>query len=367
MDSRTDLGVPASTNELPPPHVDIPTARVAHPWDGLLIGSENALAHATLTALAHGEHDGLTPLVVHGPAGVGKTRLLAGLVAERLLRRPESAVAHLDAESFAAACAEAASRRGGWSDLREQFRLLDLLVLDDLHALARAPMAVAELVHVLDSLEAAGAAVAVGARSGPGRWTDLPRRLVSRLSGGLSTRVEPPGLDARRRYVLDQTRRLGLVLPADAVESLADNAEGYRTLDGLLARLALDARLERRAIDGPRVGEVVAEPGAVAEAVPIHEVIKAVAARFKVHPRDLRSSSRRPGVVLPRHLAMYLARVHTTLSFAAIGGQFGRRDAATVRHACKAAAERLAADPALAAVAEDIAAGWRPARPVAST
>ncbi len=338
---------------------------VDHPWDDLLVGPENALAHAAAAALARGEHAGLSPLVVHGPAGVGKSRLLAGLVAERLRRRPESALAHLDAESFAAACAEATSRRDGWADLRARFRHLDLLVLDDLHPLERAPLALAELAHVLDDLEANGAAIAVSARSAPGQWSGLPPRLTSRLAGGLSARIEPPGPDARRRYVLERARRRGVTLPADVVEALADAAEGYRTLDGLLARLVLDARLGRKPIDEQLVDNALAEPGAIAAPVPIDEVLKAVAARFKVHPRDLRSGNRRPGVVAPRHLAMHLARTHTGLSFAAIGRHFGRRDPATVRHACKMATARLAADPALAAVAEDLAARWR--RGVASS
>ncbi len=76
-----------------------------HPWDGFLMGEENALAYAGVMALARGDGEGVCPLVVHGPSGVGKSRLLAGLVAERLLRRPVAVVAHLVAVAFAAACA----------------------------------------------------------------------------------------------------------------------------------------------------------------------------------------------------------------------------------------------------------------------
>ncbi len=93
----------------------------AHPWDGYLTGPENELAMAAAQAMARGEHQGISPLVVHGPSGVGKSRLLAGLVAERMRREPGSAVAHLDAESFAASYAEASGdgRDGdGWSALR---------------------------------------------------------------------------------------------------------------------------------------------------------------------------------------------------------------------------------------------------------
>ena len=60
----------------------------SHPWDGFVTGPENALAHASILALARGDSEGVSPLVIHGPSGVGKSRLLKGLVGERLLRNP---------------------------------------------------------------------------------------------------------------------------------------------------------------------------------------------------------------------------------------------------------------------------------------
>src|ERR1700730_18181341 len=77
------------------------TGVASHPWDGYLSGPENELAMAGAQAMARGEREGISPLVVHGPSGVGKSRLLTGLVAERLLRRPGSSVAHLNAQAFA--------------------------------------------------------------------------------------------------------------------------------------------------------------------------------------------------------------------------------------------------------------------------
>lgn len=342
----------------------------ARPWDGYVTGPENALAHAAALALARGEAAGVSPLVVHGPSGVGKSRLLAGLLGEWLERRPGAAVAHLSAEGFASACAAAADRPGGWAELRGRFRALGLFVLEDVHALERAPLALAELAPTLDALADADAAVAVSAREGPGHWRGWPPRLVSRLAGGLAVRIDPPGLASRRRYLLDRARARGVVLAGDAVELLAGAADGYRPLDGWLARLALTARLDRRPIDGPLAAAALAgDPGvaaagdpaaAVAPApVPIDEVARAVAARFGVTARALRSASRRKTLAEPRHLAMHLARDLTGLSFAAIGAYFGGRDPATVRHACRASASRLAADPALASAADSLSLRWR--------
>jgi chromosomal replication initiator protein len=332
------------------------TATALHPWDGFLVGPENALAHASILALARGE-EGVSPLVVHGPSGAGKSRLLGGLVAERLARRPESAVAHLGAETFAALCVEAAGRPGGWAELRGRFRTVDLLALDDLHALGRAPMALEELAHTLDALADAGAAVAVAAREGPGQWAGWPSRLVNRLLGGLTVRVEGPGPDSRRRYLLDRARARGPRLTAAAVEALADAADGYRILDGWLARLALAAR-DQPAPLGPEWAEaILAEEGA-RPMLTVERIARDVSAKFGVGLRDLRSGARRGALVGPRHLAMHLARELTGRSFAAIGAYFGGRDAATVRHACRAAAGRIAADPALAAAAEALRRRW---------
>src|SRR4051812_21490618 len=172
-----------------------------HPWDGFLTGPENALAHASVLALARGEGAAIAPLILHGPSGVGKSRLLAGLVSEWLLRRTDSAGAHLGAGAFAAACAEAGGGPGGSTEPRPRFRGLALFVLEDLHALERAPLALGELMHTLDDLEAVGACVAASARVGPGQWSGWPARLVNRLLGGLAVHVDPPGPALRRRYL----------------------------------------------------------------------------------------------------------------------------------------------------------------------
>jgi chromosomal replication initiator protein len=332
------------------------------PWDGFVVGPENLLAHSSVRALARGEAEGAgtSPLVVHGLSGVGKSRLLEGLVSEWLERRPESSLAHLEAEAFASTCAEAASQPGGWIEVRGRFRALDLLVLDDLHMLERAPLALEELTHTLDALHDRGAVVAVSARSGPGQWRGWPSRLVNRLAGGLAVRVDPPGLASRRRYLLDRARSQKLKLASGAVDLLVDAADGYRTLDGWLVRLGLTSRVERRPIDTPLAQALLAEDGSAptATGASLDDVARAVARRFGVSIRDLRSSSRRQALAGPRHLAMLLGRSVTGLSFASVGRYFGGRDPATVRHACKAAAERLEADPALASAFEAVQAQW---------
>ena len=314
-----------------------------HPWDGYLNGPENELAIAAAQAMARGEHDGISPLVIYGPSGVGKSRLLAGLVTEHLRRQPDSAVAYVDAQAFVSACLEAAAIAGrvGWSALRSRFRSVDLFVLEDLEGLERGPLARDELVHTLDALEATGAAVAFSARTAPGTWPNeaWPRRLVARLMGGLTTRIAPPGLASRRRYVFQHAGLQGVALQAEAVETLAQTADGYRTLEGWISRLALETRLkaeqeagrggertsrhkkqsrmyESAPLDSHTVNTILAAESLLAEPlVTIDVIARDVAAQFGVQLRMLRGPSRRASVVRARHIAMHLARLFTGMSF----------------------------------------------------
>ena len=307
-------------------------------------------------------------MVVHGPSGVGKSRLLAGLVADRLRRAPGASVAHLDAESFAASQAEA-SAESGWSEWRDRLRAVELLVIEDLEGLLRTPPARDELAHTLDALDAAGAAVAISARTAPGTWSrrDWPGRLLSRLQAGLTVRIDPPGLSSRRRFVLLQAGEHRLPLQAEAVERLAATADGYRTLAGWLARLALLSRAgptRARGLDAETVAAMLAEEAELAGAsTSVDAIARGVASRLGVRLSHLRGPSRRASIVGARHLAIYLARERTGASYAAIGAYFGGRDPATIRHACKAAAERIAGDPTLAAAASAIGQGGGPSPP----
>jgi chromosomal replication initiator protein len=169
------------------------------------------------------------------------------------------------------------------------------------------------------------------------------------------------------------------------VESLAEAADGYRTLDGWISRLELEARLKnerggmeaRRTpprvahrspahldappapLDSRTVAAILTEETHLAEVlVTIDGIARSVVERFGVRLSAVRGPGRQASIVEARHVAMHLARAHTGSSFAAIGAYFGGRDAATVRHACKVTAMRLSSDPTLAAAVARLEAPW---------
>jgi chromosomal replication initiator protein len=142
------------------------------------------------------------------------------------------------------------------------------------------------------------------------------------------------------------------------IDALADAARDFRMLEGWVTRLAFAARQRLIPRSGPEADRAALTlVGDELQGTPysppsVEEIAKIVARAFAVPLRELLGPARRRSLVVPRHLAIYLARVHTGASFATLGRVFGTRDSKTIRHACVAAAARLQADPLLAAKAE---------------
>lgn len=336
--------------------IDTPTF-ASGPWDGFLVGPENALAHAAALAVARGDARGITPLVLHGPSGVGKSRILEGLVDDRTRRSPDASVALISGGEFLSPIDED-SDPAEEAERRERLRSLDLLALDDIDGLRRFPSAIADLIPILDALVDTGASIVIAAKLGPGHWEGWPKRLTNRLASGLSLRLDPPGPETRRRFLWERAAARGQVLTADAVDSLSEVPETYATLEGWLTQLQESERL-RRAGTAPVAASGLIDSSRVPSSRALDELTREVAARFGLPPNSLRGPSQRSVVVRPRQLAMWLAHRDGGFGIAAIGRYFGGRDPATVRHAIRAIGLKIAADPELAGTVEAISAAWR--------
>jgi chromosomal replication initiator protein len=65
------------------------------------------------------------------------------------------------------------------------------------------------------------------------------------------------------------------------------------------------------------------------------EVIRSVCEYFDIAEAQLRDNSRKPNIIFPRFIAMYLLSVECKLSLGSIAKIFGKRDHTTVMNAKK--------------------------------
>ncbi|MCE9608038.1 MAG: AAA family ATPase [Planctomycetia bacterium] len=297
--------------------------------------------------------DSTGPLVLHGPAGTGKSHLCEALVGEWQRRMPESTVVHLAASEFSERYAEAVEA-DRIDPFRNRFRAADLLVLEDVGKLATKHPAQRELLYTLDALEARGARVVATFDAPPQRLETFLPGLVGRLSGGVVVALVPPSTTSRRAILERIVTLRGMQIEPKALELLAGDLEKtvpelrgiLTTLHALVGQELAEGSKTRSdtVIDTPFVRRYL-EQRSQAAAPAMKTIAEQSARRYGLTVADLKSGSRRRTVVAARDAAIFLARRLTNKSLQEIGDFFGGRDHTTILHSCRKLEQSSESDP----------------------
>ncbi|MHC4392215.1 MAG: DnaA/Hda family protein [Planctomycetota bacterium] len=289
----------------------------------------------------------LSPLVLHGPSGSGKSHLLQG-IAEQLGKQPGSGKGRVEivsAESFSQQFVQS-GRKQSLEAFRRRFRESGALLLDDVQHLCEKKKTQLELLHTLETLSHAGRQIVVTADQSPKRLRSLHPGLAGRLLQGLSIEVELPGATARARFAHEEATRRGLAL-STAVRGIVVNElrAGFSLMLSALSKLAeagseasegpLEASVEPSVLRCPdRARDLLRELLAPkAPAPPLERrIVVAVAQATGIAEEVLLSRRRRADIALARQILMHQLRDQTDWSFKKIGTYLGR-SASTVAFA----------------------------------
>jgi chromosomal replication initiator protein len=310
---------------------------------GFVITPENRVAARAVSDLVRGVVSGrrsrVVPLVLHGLPGTGKTQLIS------------SALRVLAEESRSASGRTIPARElPRLDESTAELLTCDLLIVEDLQHL---PGTSGEAMgRLIDDRAARKLALIVTANAGPGRLSHLPRRLTSRLAAGLVVQLEPPGQSSRRAIVAASATRVRLA--SDALDWLAARGGGLRTALGLVQTLAQAEDRRAGPLDRDSIQEILDAAGHLPHRPDdLPEIVKRVCAAFGVTRKELLGPSRLRRVLVPRQVAMALAREVGGQSLPRIASAFDR-DHSTVLHACRKVKEMIEHDLELAATVRQL-------------
>ncbi len=303
--------------------------------DSFICGTGNRIAVASATETAH-SLGVVSPLVLYGPTGVGKTHLLEGIwtTAKRGSQRLQAV--YLTAEQFTSLFLDALNS-SGLPNFRHKYRGVDLLLIDDLQFFSGKRATLNELLHTIDTLRRAGRQLVFAADRPPASLTGLGKELITRLTEGLVCRVDGPDQDVRQKIVAQRSADLGLHMPADVAQFVANSFRtNVREIIGAVHKLHATSRALNAPVTLALAQAALAETvGTNHRAVKLADVQQAVCDVFGLEPQSLCSGQRATAVSHPRMLAMYLARKYTRAGLAEIGQFFGNRSHTTVISANK--------------------------------
>jgi chromosomal replication initiator protein len=312
-----------------------------------VVGACNRLAHAASLHVASNSDLSLNPLVIHGAVGLGKTHLLRGICQRRNVSGHGRAL-YLSGESFTNQFL-ASLQHNSLDGFRRKFRDIELLALDDLQFIADKPATQEEFLQIYNFLMNLNKQVVLASDSHPKEVARLRETLMTRLVSGLIVRLDPPGYETRLAILRKKLGARCDFIGDDVLSFIAENISGnVRELEGAATTLIASAALAGEKIDLATAKRAVASlrPKGVTR-VSAEDIEEAVAHTWRVKVEDIHSSRRHKSIALPRHVAMYLARELTEMSWKEIGEHFGGRNHTGALFAHKKIESCLREDPLL--------------------
>lgn len=306
-------------------------------FDNFLEGDSNRLARSAALAVANKPGGtSFNPLLIFGGVGLGKTHLAHAIGVEIKEKYQDKTVLYIAAEKFTQQYIEAV-KKNTRNDFIHFYQLLDVLIIDDVQFLSGKTGTQDVFFHIFNHLHQNGKQVILTSDKAPVDMQDIEQRLLSRFKWGLSAELQLPNYETRISILKNKLYRDGVSINDQILEYVAKNIKtNVRELEGAIISLIAQSSFNKVEITQELAQDVVMKfVKNTKREVSIDYIQKVVSDYFQMDIETLQSKTRRRHIVQARQLAMYFAKKFTKASLASIGNQIGKRDHATVLHACK--------------------------------
>ncbi|MCL4113532.1 UNVERIFIED_CONTAM: hypothetical protein GTU68_011184 [Idotea baltica] len=306
-------------------------------FDNFLEGDSNRLARSAGMAVANKPGGtSFNPLLVFGGVGLGKTHLAHAIGVEIKDKYPERTVLYISAEKFTQQYIESV-KKNTRNDFIHFYQLIDVLIIDDVQFLSGKSGTQDVFFHIFNHLHQNGKQVILTSDKAPVDMQDIEQRLLSRFKWGLSAELQTPDYETRISILKNKLYRDGVEMPDDIIEYVAKHIKSnIRELEGAIISLIAQSSFNKKEVTIELAQQVVEKfVKNTKREVSIDYIQKVVSDYFEMDVATLQSKTRKRHIVQARQLAMFFAKKYTKASLASIGSQIGKRDHATVLHACK--------------------------------
>lgn len=325
-------------------------------FDNFVIGQSNHFAHAAANVVAKNPGKSYNPLFIYGGVGLGKTHLMHAIGNQIYDDNPEARISYISSEKFTNEMI-AAIRSDRNEEFRQQYRNLDVLMIDDIQFISNKEGTQTEFFNTFNHLYEDQKQIVISSDKPPKDIPTLEERLRSRFEWGLQVDIQPPDFETRVAILQKKAETEGLIVPQEVLSFIGEKIESnIRELEGTLTRVVAYSNLLGKPIDIELSHEALKDfisPGK-RQSVTVELIKNIVADYYHIEVSDLEGKKRNRPIAFPRQVAIYLCREMTEEPLAKIGEAFGDRHHSTIIHDCEVIAEKLLSDPRLQTTVDDM-------------
>lgn len=304
-------------------------------FENFAVSSTNQMAWAAAEAVTKNPGVAYNPLFIWGGVGVGKTHLMNAIGYSILEMEQTSNIYFCTGEDFTNDIVDGI-RNKTTSAVRNKYRELDVLFIDDIQFIAGKDAVQEEFFHTFNKLVGGNKQILLTSDRPPSEISKLEERLQSRFEAGLIVDITEPDFELRCAITQIKASEKNLELTQPQIQIIAGNITSAREIEGYLTRLGSHMLINKSEITDELVQKNLNTKKTDGEeklkASP-QEIVTAVSRYYSVGKRQLMGTSRARPVARPRQILMYLLRNELKLPYQEVGRLVGGRDHSTVMHA----------------------------------
>ncbi len=308
--------------------------REDYTFDNYAVGGSNQMAFAAAQAVSKRLGSAYNPLFIYGGVGVGKTHLMQA-IGHSTVEKGETGVLFCPGEEFTNDLVLAIQQKTT-EKIRNKYRKVKLLMIDDVQFIAGKPSVQEEFFHTFNAIQREGGQIVMTSDKPPSEIIKLEDRLRSRFGAGLIVDVGQPDFELKSAILLIKSEQRNLGLTMKQAQLIAETIDGIRELEGFLIRIKSEIELKNRRIDDDLVRELlnISKPNnSNKQIVTPSEVMSIVAGFYGVGIQQIKGERRTKQIAWARQVLMYLLNQELRLPLIEVGRLLGGRDHSTVIHA----------------------------------
>ena len=319
-------------------------------FDTFIPGDNSNFAYNASIAVAKNPGKQYNPILLYGGSGLGKTHLMQAIGNYIYNSGGEKLkICYVSAETFTNEFT-VSIKEGKTNAFKNKYRNLDVLLLDDIHFLQNKEQTQEELFYTFNALHEKKAQMVFTCDRPIKEIKNMAARLVSRLANGLCIDLQPPSYETRVAILQKKIDLMDKTLSQDIVEYIAKNIEtNVRDLEAALNKVFGYADLVEKKPDleiTKHLLKDVMDSGSN-ESISIDVIQKVISDNYQISVADLKGKKRDKKFVIPRQIAIYIARELTEMAYTDIGNEFGGKDHSTIMSAYNKIAEQIKIDSSL--------------------
>lgn len=300
-------------------------------FDNFIVGDYNRFAFSSAFEVSNNKGSCYNPFYIYSKSGHGKTHLLNAIGNYIINDNKYLKIKYIYSKKFISDFNNSLISKN-INEFRNNYLNIDVLLFDDIDYLTN-KRTQEEFLSIFNKLYDEKKQIVITGENPPNKLSNINDQLISRLGWGLLSEIKEIDQKNKHNIIKNKLKEKNINIPKDIIFYLVKSTNNIKILLKNLIKIETYISLNNGDINISLVKSIIKDRNYLD--INIKDIQLLTSGYFNISISDLTSNKKTSKYSYPRHIAMYLCRKYTDMSFQDIGYHFGNRDHSSVIYAIR--------------------------------